>query len=119
MKLKDVVLNANNIPVNEEFLTKVESVYSCELPEIMKHILSIDPNVAYDDRDDLFKLENNMILEASKEMNSDFVGHNLLPIFDRFDNDYICYDYANNVWCMFNTVDDLTFNKQKNFSDLF
>lgn len=119
MKLKDIVLNANNIPVNEEFVTKVESVYSCELSETIKHILSIDPNVVYDDRDDLIKLENNMIFEASKEANSDYISNHLLPIFDKLDNDYICYDYANNVWCMFNTVDGLTFNKQKNFSDLF
>jgi len=60
-----------------------------------------------------------MILDASKEMNSDFAGNHLLPIFDRFDSDYICYNYANNMWYTFNTVDNLVFNKQKNFSDLF
>lgn len=119
MKLKDLVLNAHNIPINEEFVSKVESVYSCELPEMIKHILSIDPSAAYDDRNDLFKLANDMILEASEDMDSDFISHRLLPIFDLFDNDYICYDITNDQWCMFNIVDDLTFNRQKNFLDLF
>jgi len=44
MKLKDVVADANNIPINEEFINKVESVYSCKLPEMVKRVLSVDSN---------------------------------------------------------------------------
>jgi len=57
--------------------------------------------------------------EKSEEMNCDFIANKLLPVFDIFDNDYICYNYANDTWCMFNTVDDLIFNKDKDLLDLF
>lgn len=120
MKLTDVIRDVNNIEINEMFVNEVENVYSCELPEIIKHILSTPVNSkSYDESPILRKLPNDMILEATKEMKSDFIGNKLLPVFDSGDNDYICYDYANNIWCMFNTSDNSVFNKHENFSGLF
>ena len=31
------------------------------------------------------------ILNAPEELSVDFVSHGLLPVFDVFDNDFICY----------------------------
>jgi hypothetical protein len=118
MKLRDKIVSANSIPINGELVEKIEMVYSCKLPEIVRHILSIETSVDYEDRNDLSKLSDSMMLEVSSELNSGFTEINLLPIFDKYDNDYVCYDYINDLWCMFNTVNDLVFNKQKNILDL-
>jgi hypothetical protein len=120
MKIIDEINNVNSVEIEKEFVDKVESVYSCKLPEIIKHILCIPYNSKnYDEQIILKKLSNDMILEAKEEIKSNFIEKNLLPLFDSGDNDYICYDYANNIWCMFNTVNDSVFNKQENFSELF
>lgn len=121
MKITDEIKNSHNIEIDEKFIAKVEEVYMCELPETVKHILCIpDRPEGYEERPhSMHKLHNDMILEASEEMGCDFINHKLLPVFDIFDNDYICYNYANDTWCMFNTVDDLAFNKDKDLLDLF
>ncbi len=120
MKLTDEIQNVNSIEIDKEFIVKVEEVYSCKLPEFVKHILSIPHRQGgYEERPgSLRKLENDMILVASEEMQSDFKGSHLVPIFDFFDNDYLCYDCANNSWCMYNTVDDHSYNKHGALSEL-
>jgi len=67
----------------------------------------------------MHKLSNDLILTASEEMQSDFVGKHLLPIFDLFDNDYVCFDYDKGRWCKFHTVGDYVFIGSDNLSDLF
>lgn len=121
MKITDEIRNANSIEIDEEFVNKVEKVYSCKLPEMIKHIFCIPHRLGgYEERPgSLRKFENDMILEATKEMQSGFKENQMVPIFDLFDNDYVCYDYANNTWCVFNTVDNLTYNEHENLLELF
>lgn len=120
MKLTDEIRNVNAIEIDEEFIDKVEEVYSCKLPELVKHILSIPHRQGgYEERPgSLRKLGNDMILEASEEMQSDFKGSYLVPIFDFFDNDYLCYDYAKNTWCMYHTVSGQVYNGHENILEL-
>jgi len=120
MKLIDVIRNAENIVVDGSFVSQVESVYPCKLPEFVKHILCIpDDGINYEESVLLRKLSNDMILEATEEMNSDFIGNHLLPLFDYGDNDYICYGYSSQLWCMYNIVDDISFNEHEDILDLF
>jgi hypothetical protein len=119
MKLADVIRNINSIEIDASFVLQVEDLYCCKLPEDAARILCIPVNEEnYDEQVILRKLSRDMILEASEEMNSDFIGYKLLPLFDCGDNDYICYDFENNIWCMFNIVDDSIFNKHKGILDL-
>lgn len=119
MKLAEVIRNADKIIIDNSLVSRVESTYSCKLPEFVKHILSIPedgPN--YEEQVILLKLSNNMILKATEEMNSDFISNHVLPLFDLGDNDYLCYDYSDRLWCMYNIVDDSAFNKHKDILDL-
>ncbi|WKZ31090.1 MAG: hypothetical protein QY318_04610 [Candidatus Dojkabacteria bacterium] len=85
----------------------------------MKQILSIPENVSdYDEPIILRKLSSDMILKATEEMNSDFIGNHVLPIFDCSDNDYLGYDYSSKLWCMYNIVDDVSFNEHEDILDL-
>lgn len=120
MKLSEIICNADNVEIDDDFVNQIENVYSCKLPENVKHILCIPENEEnYDERLILQKLSNDMILEATEEMNSDFIGNHLIPLFDCGDNDYICYNYENGIWCMFNIVNDLVFNRNQTLLDLF
>lgn len=119
MKLAEVISNADKIKIDDSFVSHVESVYSCKLPKFVTQILCIPENEPnYDEQIILRKLSNEMILEATEEMNSDFIGNHLLPLFDFGDNDYLCYDYSSRLWCMYNIVDDSLFNRHENILDL-
>ena len=118
MKLIDLAVNPESIPIDVDFVNQVETIYKCKLPDSVKHILSIDSELRFDDKGRMFKLTKDMILDASLAMNTDFLKFNLLPIFDLYDNDYVCYDYTNGVWCQFNIVIDLLFNQNKSLKDL-
>ncbi len=119
MKLADVIRNADNIVIDNSFVRQIESVYFCKLPIFVTHILCIPENeFNYDEQVILRKLSNDMILEATIELKSDFISNHLLPLFDCGDNDYLCYDYSKGLWCMYNIVDDTAFNKHAEIIDL-
>jgi hypothetical protein len=114
MKLADVIRNADKIVIDDSFVNRVEVVYSCKLPKFVKYILCIPENESFDEPVILHKLSNDMILEATEEMNSDFISNHVLPLFDCSDNDYLCYDYSSQIWCMYNIVNDRAFDKHEN-----
>lgn len=58
------------------------------------------------------------ILDSSNDMQIDFSSLNLVPVFDLFDNDYICYQTKNNKWCLFNIVDEISFKKDSSLHEL-
>lgn len=58
------------------------------------------------------------ILDCSEDMQVDFSAIGLIPIFDIFDNDYICYQTKNNKWCIFNIVDEISFKKDSTLQEL-
>lgn len=119
MKLTDIVYNADNIIVDDLFVSQVEDIYGCKLPDFVRHILCIPVNDSnYEEAAVLYKLSNDMILGATEEMRSDFIGNHLLPLFDCSDNDYLCYDYSGQCWCMHNIADDSTFNRHTDILEL-
>jgi len=66
----------------------------------------------------LIKLDISSIINANNELQVDFVNYGLIPVFDAFDNDYICYQINNNKWCMFNITDETVFKKDSFLQDL-
>ena len=53
------------------------------------------------------------IINATADLEVDFVAHALLPIFDIGDNDFVVFDFSENCWCLFNIVDEIKFRKTK------
>lgn len=67
---------------------------------------------------DVIKLDNSLILNADEELQVNFNKYGLIPVFDAYDNDYICYQIKNAKWCMFNIVDEIAFKKDSTLQDL-
>lgn len=84
--------------------------YTATLDNILKN-----QNKTYENAR-LLSLEE--ILNAPEELSVDFVSHGLLPVFDAFDNDFICYQVKNGKWCMFNIVDEVSFKKDSTLAEL-
>lgn len=58
------------------------------------------------------------IIDASEDMQVDFESFSLIPVFDIFDNDFICFQIKNGKWCVFNIVDEISFKTDKTLEEL-
>lgn len=119
MNLCDVILNINNVKKNENLIKQIEAIYKCQLNDFASRVISIiDNGLPLDEENCLYKVSDGMIIAASEEMQIDFANIHLIPIFDYNDNDYICYDFANDQWCIFNIVDEIRCKENKELLDL-
>jgi len=118
MKLKDGMDHFANIEIDVAFITQLEKMYNSLLPNEIKLIASMSKEtVFYDDFPLLRGLSNEEIIDASADMSVDFIGKNLLPLFDIGDNDYIVFDLAEKVWYKFDIVDEVKFSRAENLRE--
>lgn len=112
MKLVERLDEINTIQVNEPFIQQIENIYRNELPEEVKRIVSLSgETMFYNDKPILRGLSNSEILNASEDLEVDFVSQSLLPVFDIGDNDFAAYDFSERCWCLFNIIDEIKFRK--------
>lgn len=85
--------------------------------EIIDAIYNIVKNQEYETQNcRLLSVEE--IISANEDMQVDFDSYGLIPVFDIFDNDFICYQKENDKWCFFNIVDEIAFKKDKTLKEL-
>ena len=58
------------------------------------------------------------IIDASSDMQIDFITLKIIPFIDCYDNDYICYDFQSEGYLIFNTVDEVRFKHSKDLNYL-
>jgi hypothetical protein len=114
MKFTEQYKNLNNVPVNVQFTAQTENIYKASLSDEVKKILSLsEETMLYDDKPLLRKLSSAEIIEANEDLEVDFIGQSLLPVFDMGDNDFVVFDFAENRWCLFNIVDEIKFKEEE------
>jgi len=85
--------------------------------EVLKALYNIlDSQNKQDNNARLLSLEE--ILDCNEDLQVDFSSVGLVPIFDIYDNDYICYQTKNGKWCVFNIVDSISFKNDSTLQDL-
>lgn len=105
---------------DEHSAEKIEQVYGVRLEDDIKRVLSKKPAGVFFESDDILRLLScEEIIDASHDMNVDFVGLKLIPIMDTGDNDYIVYDIEKRSWCKFNIVDNTKFKQRKSLKEFF
>ena len=110
-------IKKDNKKINDELIEKIEKKYNCKLPEDVKKIISVTDDF-YSFEDLIIRMDNDIILNPEEELFCNIMDKNIIPIFDCYDNDYICYDFVNNNWCMFNSVDESIYDTNKNILGL-
>lgn len=118
MKLINALNELNKIKTDSLFVEKIELQYKIILPDNIRKIISLNKNGAfYDDLSFLRALSHDEIVGAAEELLVDFIGINLLPIFDSGDNDFIVFDLVEQCWYKFNIVDEIKFSKALDLSE--
>ncbi|MCL1994014.1 MAG: hypothetical protein FWG66_13800 [Spirochaetes bacterium] len=112
MELKELLKGLSQVQIDNLIVDKIENLYKTELPDDLKKIISLSKETTfYDDRDLLRGLSSDEILNASDNLELDFVALKLLPLFDIGDNNFIVYNFEKNCWSLFNIVDETLFNE--------
>jgi hypothetical protein len=120
MKIHDFIELIDSQPMDVVFSEKLRQLYGAEIPTCLQKVVSISPEGMFFDGDDTLRLlAKTEIIEASKELQVDFIGLQLIPIFDTGDNDFIVFDIESNIWCKFNIVDSIKFKRKKALSEFF
>jgi hypothetical protein len=75
--------------------------------------------VFLNDRKFLRLLSLDESIKATEELHVDFINLNIIPIFDIMDNDFICYDFNNKIWCKFNIIDEVRYDESMQLETMF
>jgi hypothetical protein len=119
MNLKKTLSNLNDVIIDDNFVQDIEKIYNSKLSETVKRILSLTKETSfYEDKPLLRGLSKSEILNADDDLSVGFQDMGLLPIFDIGDNDFIVYSISENLWCLFNIVDEIVFKNAKELSEL-
>ena len=118
MNLKELISKTSGATINMDIVEAVECLYRVKLSDELKRIISLHNEVTfYNDRDILRGLSNVETLNATENLEVDFVGKSILPLFDIGDNDFIVFDFSEDCWYLFNIVDEIKFKKATSILD--
>ena len=120
MKIHDFINEIEKKEIDVQFIDKLEETYGAKISKYVKKLLSSSPEGIFFECDDILRaLSHKEIFDASEELSVDFVGLQLIPIFDTGDNDYIVFDIVNDNWCKFNIVDSVKFKQKSLLNEFF
>ena len=103
--------------LDEDKVRKITDIYSDKLPEIVKKIISCSESGGFLD-DELRILSYAEVVNAENDLHVPFKELGIVPLFDSGDNDFIVFDYTNNIWAKFNIVDKILFKKRHSLEEL-
>ena len=122
MKALDYINNAlSGGKVNSSALAKIEAKYGAVANDEAKRVLaSVKGSAVFFDDDGFYKLLSlDEIIDASDDMNVDFVAIGIIPIIDAGENDYISFDKNENAFCRFNIAEEFKYAKRNSILDCF
>lgn len=99
----------------------MEKQYKAKMPEEVTELYSLTSGgfVQVGDGDHWRILSPKDILDAPDDLGADFVALKKLPLADCKDNDFICYDFNNQRYEMFNIIDEIGFIRKDSLWDFF
>ena len=120
MNVTEFINDINNVSLDSEIDAKIKSVYGASVPDYVLQILSARPQGEFFDSDDVCRIMSvDEILNASKELEVDFVAAEKIPVFDVGDNCFVCYDLKANVWLKYNIVDMTSYGRKATLNEMF
>jgi hypothetical protein len=97
------------VQINDEVVQQYENAYKNNLPEKLKRIASNKADF-YDTGKRIYRLLTvPEVLDTKKYLGIDLQTMHKIPIFDIGDNDFICYDFIEGKYHVFNIIDNTAF----------
>ena len=113
MKLRDALAKLDKVEIDKAIISEIEELYKTKFSTELGKIISLNKNgVSYDDKSAFNGLSANAILSAYDDLYIDFVGLNLVPLFDIGDNEYIVYDLKKRCYALYDISDDDEYSEE-------
>ena len=113
MKLRDALAKLNNVEIDKAIISEIETLYKTKFSTELAKVISLNKNgVSYDDKSVFNGLSSNAILNAYNDLYIDFVGLNLVPLFDIGDNEYIVYNLKKRRYAIYDISDDDEYSEE-------
>jgi len=107
MKLRDALTGLDNVEIDRAIISDIETLYKTKFPGELQRVISLNKDgVSYDEKSVFNGLSSNAILNAYDDLYIDFVGLNLVPLFDIGDNEYIVYNLKKKCYALYDISED-------------
>ncbi len=117
MTKKEYIQELAGYTVDSVQVTKIEKQYNALLPDMIKKIISnAAESVFFDDGSRVLSFDE--IMDAEKDLHVKFSENEIIPLIDNGENDFIVYHLQDNMWSMFNIVDESIFMKKQSLEML-
>ena len=117
MTKQQYIERISELVTDDNKVERVEKVYGTQIPNVLKGIISnCDEPVFFDDDYRILSLDE--IVDAENDLHVDFKIKGIIPIVDCGENDFIVYLYNENIWAMFNIIDEIVYNKKESLDEL-
>jgi len=113
MKLRDALAELDRVEIDNSIISEIEALYKTKLTTEVKKVISLNKDgVSYDDKSVFNGLSADAILNAYNDLYVDFVGLQLLPLFDIGDNDYIVFNIKKRCYAIYDISDDDEYSEE-------
>jgi hypothetical protein len=113
MRLRDALAGLDKVEIDKTCVSDIETLDQANLSTEVKKVISLNKDgVSYDDKSIFNGLSANAILNAYNDLYVDFVGLQLLPLFDIGDNEYIVYNLAKRCYAIYDISDDDEYSEE-------
>jgi len=113
MRLRDALAGLSNVEIDKESINEIESLYKTKLSTEVKKVISLNKDgVSYDDKSIFNGLSTNAIINAYNDLYVDFVGLQLLPLFEIGDSEYIVYNLKRRCYAIYDISDDDEYSEE-------
>ena len=119
MNRNEFIESLKKMVIKNDVKEKIVSVYNMCIPDVILKILSSYPLPELFDENESRTLSLCEVLNCEEDNGIPFKSKKIIPIVDTGNNDFIVYDASNDVWCMYNILDETAFNEGKSFEELF
>lgn len=117
MNKSDYLDAASKWEIVDERVEAIGETYTLRLPELLQRIIShSDEPYFFDDGSHILSLDE--MLGVEETLGVSFSDKHLVPVVDCCDGDFIVYNYGNDVWAIYNIVDDVLFRSGNSLGDL-
>jgi hypothetical protein len=117
MRLRDALAGLSKVEIDKDSIREIENLYKTKFPTEVTKVVSLNKDgVSYDDKSIFNGLSINAILNAYNDLYVDFVGLQLLPLFEIGDNEYIVYNIKKRCYAIYDISDDDEYSEESNLS---
>lgn len=98
-------------------IKKIEETYKTSIPGILRKIVSnCDETVFLDDEKRVLSFDE--IIDAERDLHTEFIKKGLLPVVDNGENDFTVFRFSQKNWSKYNIIDEVEFKVKDTIEEL-